>query len=440
MVSILAEAPAGRVVQREGTLFDHANVGILYGGVSGTLLVDAVNYGTTTEVVSWTAPTGVQVFDWGTIAEVPGVPCGGPYAYRLKDNGGAATSSVPFWVGDVSIGGGQSNERNMWCVSSSPPTPHADTKMFSGGSWVTPTGNGLTTRMNAMRAATGVPQGYLDCAIGGSAVLPYGAGANGYWLNPTTGPFQNFQSVMSASWCQCARIIFFSGGEQDATSDQSGTYFGCGMKDLWQKMTQASGNGRVHSQMILTVMGDYIATGLTDANVQKVRAAQLWSRYFCPGIVTAPSNYDLARTDGVHFTAASYETKGRREAQAYAAYLGLATPTAVGPEITGASWASGALTIAVHLAPGSTTLRQASSGTPTGFRFTTDDFVTTMTPTSFTLGADTIAFGLPSKPTAFDYGYGNIAADTHVISDDVFPQGDSLGCPLQPTPYPITIG
>lgn len=431
-----SEAPADRVVQRVGT---SANVGFIYTDLTGTLEVDVVAYGTTTEVVSWHNAPIIVDLPSVKVAQANNVPCGGPYALRIRDAvSGTVTSSRAFYVGAVFVGLGQSGMSNMWAVSSSPPTPESQTKAFLSGSWGAPAGNGLIKLGNLLKASLGVPIGFVCSAIGGTSMLSYTSQSGlGYWLDLASGsPFAQFLSTMSASWTQGAEGLLLDQGEQDMTGAY-GYLYPCGVQEFSKRARVSSGNGTtVSNKLFIVVTGNY--PGQAAANVSSIRRGQIRAADFVDAPVISCCRYDLATSDGIHATAAENEVIAARINQAVKYAYALDTKAAIGPKITAASKSGTTVSVDVTHAAGATALVQASSGTPTGFRFTTDNFASTLTPTGFSITSGTrMQFTFATAPTAMDYGYGNIAFDTHVITDDVTLGGK--GCPLQPTTDTVPI-
>jgi hypothetical protein len=78
------------------------------------------------------------------------------------------------------------------------PTPHADTHMwngagsFAGNAWVTPTGGGLISMLNAMRAVLNEPIYVVVACTGGTGLLQNDVGTpSGFWTDTAPGSLIN---------------------------------------------------------------------------------------------------------------------------------------------------------------------------------------------------------------------------------------------------------
>lgn len=196
------------------------------------------------------------------------------------------------------------------------PTPHADTRMWNGSTWVAPTGNGMVTYCNWLRQLMNEPVYVITHCVGGMALLQNDQNTTGYMLDTSPGSALNTAIAMT----QAALATLPSGtildrvewwqGQQDCFAlgytDMYTSYYN-GLTSLLGLLVSALGTD---FQFCVWPVGR-----LPSGQSQQVVRAQMAFSALCPdGIEPGPSSHDLPTADGTHLTAASYAEMGRRGA------------------------------------------------------------------------------------------------------------------------------
>jgi hypothetical protein len=141
------------------------------------------------EVLAWTALTGVSAAGGNWSGTLPGVPQGGPYYVQVRPaaNPSAVETGATTWsVGAVVLVAGQSNAGALMnALGGSPPARHADTWWFNnngGDVWAAPPESlGARTLLNGLRTLYGCPVAALMGHKPGATIaelLPGHASAN----------------------------------------------------------------------------------------------------------------------------------------------------------------------------------------------------------------------------------------------------------------------
>lgn len=224
------------------------------------------------------------------------------------------------------------------------PSPHADTHLWNGSTWVAPTGDGMVTYCNTLRQLTNEPIYIITHCVGGSALLPLNQLTTGNWLDTTPG--SNLCTAIAMTQAALATLSGCTGldrvewwqGQQDCFvqnyADMYSSYYN-GLVSLLGLLVAALGTD---FQFCVWPVGR-----LPSGQSQQVVRAQMLFSALCPnGIEPGSSSHDLPTADGTHLTAASYAEMGRRGAwNAYSYFTAKAAGTldtphhGAGPLITG---------------------------------------------------------------------------------------------------------
>jgi hypothetical protein len=445
----LTEFAADRIFQRVGawkTVIFAGTYGVVPTGIDIRLYASDG----TTVVQDWTAAV-LESAGGGTWTASLAVPQGGWYRWQARDQGGpSAVSTGSFSVGALILCIGQSNMRRMWETRSTPPAADSLTRRWAGFGWfandlVAQTGeatalhgpgfggNGGVVLGNALRAGLGVPIGLLQFAVGGTAVAEWQTGQT-CWTNLLAGLTADSGTDFEAAlWHQ---------GENDVSDLTTYAAYVAGLGNVIAQARSLS--GRPALPFGVAIVGR--KTGSSDSGYDRIRLAQRDVIAATPGVFLAGSSLDSTLTDGVHWTAASYERMGRRYAQATLRALGAASTGQAGPRIAAARRVRGTAVVTLDIAhDGGTGLREQDGTTDgvglTGLAVQRNGVPLTISSTAFVGGAVQITLSAAPNGGALTVTY-QAGADPDVTSavyDDAPPQGDTRGSPLLPSFQPIAI-
>lgn len=469
----------GAIVQKVyGQSYGLVRLSGSYVGMPAGIEVRVRQFGTSTEVATWTLAANVSgAWDIYIV-----VPCGAYWVQaevRFSDNHAVSTLNGNSWtVGSIFMLGGQSNMTGLLSQSSSPPTADPYTTLFipdqatvnaagqsgrTAGAWFNPpVGDGAVSFLNRVRSQSGIPCGAVLIAPGGTSLMPESAGPSlgQFWLNATgsqanyptedvlgyalssmraaTGPWLGRQSHAGGgnTLCDFDGVLWLQGeGDIPATT---GARYRAGMTTLYGMIVAATLRAPSQLPFFVATIGKL---GDGGPGVDYIRSAQMNWAAGTPGAVLGPSTYDIPVVDSghVHHDPAGYKRIAWRFADAVLNWLGFETYSAAGPFIASAAWDSNVTVIVtIDLDGHAGLVADNSTSSLTGFEASTDGFVTLLPINSAHLVSGQISIVLASAPTSAPSIRYVVTAwnttDNLVRTSDVVPN-DTLGYPLRPSIY-----
>lgn len=476
-----AQVPvAGTVTITSGTPSIQAQVieaGDIYSVADIYAVTDMYNLGGTV-VVAWTTIVANPVT--GAYSGTISVPLHSTMLMlqvRLSDLSASANGSNSWGAGYIVLAIGQSNMQNMWLTTGNPAPPDSRASYYfvnpnlppqwgapgSGGT----TGDGMIAFMNALIALVNAPVGAILGAVGGTALDQLAVNPAvplEYWMhlggNPANYPqdylYQATADAVTATGADICAIIWLQ-GEQECASN-------FGLYALYQSDTLTLAqryfalcplrSPGTNLFFHVGIIGFFSGTGA--AVVDGIRNAQIQAGLSGGGMQLGPCTYDApmlnqAPSITVHHTAAGYVTLGHRWAMQVAYWLGTPgtftlTP-GTSPRIVSAARQGTSLLMTVVQPPNGAFLLQISPGIDaTGFTFSVDNFVTTLTP-AFVRQADVGGADLtqivasfaadPGAPVQIRHQAGNpasffpVPSVANLIYGGRNPPSEPVGLPLQ---------
>ena len=249
---------------------------------------------------------------------------GGPYSLKVYDRNNAGNNAVSssFLIGDVWAYSGQSNASGMWTAAVSPPTPYSVTKMYSGGAWVTPTGNGLITLLNKLAERAGIPQMAICAGLGSTSLTydgtyNYPGGTSGWHLDFANSPFTILSGAISILGGKCAGLVWDQ-SESDSVGVKADVYCHALIK-YWVQVCSLVTDRAPPAFRFYAIEPGYF-TSAAGSDQYPVRRG---TAKFCdiqPGAKVIATRYDLPRDSGnVHLDPTwGYGLLGERIANAVA--------------------------------------------------------------------------------------------------------------------------
>lgn len=448
-----------------------------YSGAPAGIEVRVLQFGTSTEIVSW-GSAAILGGAWDIQIQVP---CGAYWLQaeaRFTNNHAVDSLSGNSWtVGYVFLLAGQSNMENMLSQSGAPPAADPYTTLFipdqatvsaagqtgrTAGVWFAPpVGDGMISFLNRVRGITGIPCGAVLIAPGGTALMPESAGPQGqFWLNATgsqanyptedvlgyalasmraaTGQWIGIQAYEGAANTLCDFDgILWEGNEGDIPTTTSAR-LQAGMTTLYGMIAAATLRTPAQLPFFIATIGKFGGGG---PGVDYIRSAQMDWTAATPGAVLGPATYDIPVVDSahVHHNPAGSRRVALRFADAVLHWLGFETYSAAGPFIDSSAWDGNAtVTVTINLDGHAGLVADNSSTSLTGFEASIDEFVTLLAISSAHLVSGQVSIVLAGVPTSTP----NIryvvtawnAADNLVRTSDAVPN-DTLGYPLRPSIY-----
>lgn len=216
---------------------------------------------------------------------------------------------------------GQSNSLNHTLVSSSPPTPSAGTQLWdpNTSAWITPTGNGMITFLNAMQAATGRT---CRAVYGGQSGVNIAALQKG----DASGNYTNLLARVAASGINPAFFIWHQGeGDANTATPSLGTYR-TALNSIHTNVAADTGKTVSSLPLILSSLGR-----ATDASFNQPNSSWAIIQDALVNINTAYANMHYSHSnvpnplspDGIHWTGAGYATSGAQYARTVQQLMGL---------------------------------------------------------------------------------------------------------------------
>lgn len=372
----------------------------------------------------YAGPAGAVVVPWTTIVASP---TGGTFSgsisvpihstmlllqVRFSDTSSQANGNNPWGVGYLILAIGQSNMQNLW-ITTAMPAP-----MDSRGSyyvvnpnnppgWYRPdtsggqnNGDGMIAMVNRLCALLNAPVGIILGAVGGTAldaaavnpIVPFT-----YWLHtggvPANWPADYIyqacaDAITNACQSDISAVIWMQGEQEINIGFNNYAQYQADLVTLYGRLLalcpqRTAANFLFHVGVVgFANYGSAVADGIRNAQIQQGLAGG--------GLQLGPCSYDLpmlqeASGTTQHHTAPGYVTLGRRWAMQVAYWMGtpgtfIATP-GTSPRVTKATRQGKSILMTVQQPPGALFLGAISpSVNATGFSFSTDNFVTTLTP------------------------------------------------------------
>jgi hypothetical protein len=439
---VATDLTANRVYQRtkNTTAKTITFAGTYTGADPASIEVEIVRDGTSITVQDWTAISSPTIGSgsWSGSLSVPQ----GNYWYnflaRSKDSGGSvlATStqtSNKWGVGILVAMLGQSNMRNMFDTSSSPPTMNGLTRRYNG-SWGNVVGNGAILFSDLVQLQVNCPVGLLDYAVNGSGLV-YNDGS-GTWDSATAGqPYPLFVIGLTAVGGDCEFVLWHQ-GEADAKGATSKAVYKAALDTLYGQIRTATGRSTSELTFGCPILGPFLTSPSTDDSVSVIRDAHVeWGRGTIGGFCSG-SCVDMTLIDNVHWDAASYERIARRYANAVLHELGITDFGSRGPVVQSSFRTSNMIFIRIQR-DGGTELGLLHGGDMSAIEASITDFALNLITNSVNFDGTDIVITLNSTPPSsavvkIRYQYGQQPPVSNPLYDDYRPQGDSLGLPLQP--------
>jgi uncharacterized protein (TIGR02217 family) len=434
-------------------------------------------------VVAWT--TIVPTPSGGVFSGTLSVPLHSTWLFlqvRFADASAESDGKHQFGVGYVVLAAGQSNMQNLWAINSGvapPADPRASYYYVNPANppaWQVPGASGLNggdgaiALVNALVPLVNAPVGIILGAVGGSALDSAAASpATKYWLRtagvsgswPNDYVYQACADAIAAVGGDISSIIWLQGEQEVSSAFTNTAQYVADHTTLYGRLLALTPRTVANLLFHVGIIG-FASYGA--AVVDGIRAAQKTVGNSGNGFKLGPPTYDLPMANEApaatqHHTVSGYITLGHR----WAAQLGywLGTPgifnahPGTGPQITGATRQGKYLIITVAQPPAGAFLGGTGGGTDlTGFSFSTDNFVSTLTPLSVRAMLDfsnltqiaVIFASDPGKQVQLRYQDGQPGSFFPVpsVANDCYgggnPPGEGLGIPLCPTAGIIVSG
>lgn len=392
---------------------------------------------------------------------------------QAKDGGGGiiATSGVTtnVWgVGRLGLQVGQSHLVEMGALSSSPPAALAQTRVFDGTTWSTPTGNGNIIMLNTAAGfetgqglgGTNVPWGLTLTGVGGTAVTVGGDTGSGYWLNTGANPWLNpFVTVINALTNKHGSFVLAAQGSNDA---EFGVLFSTlypGEQTLRSNVnTLMAAAGASNATLPWFVLVNARTTNqppITDADWEACIASDVTfgqtetNAYIAANLYDQP--IDTGAGLGFHLFASGYGHVGYRAGQSFGKWVGQTAHDGASVKVTSGVYRGNRITLMADLNGG--TQIQFNDGTTVGngqvaWFVSSDGFATALTISATSFGTGGRIFLDLASPVPvgtqviYCYGAGPSLTLAKLDYNGVFPGGDpSFFVPLLPIPLnaPISL-
>lgn len=389
--------------------------------------------------------------------------------FRIRGEPSSAVQSINrIGVGDNELMIGQSGMRNFSSLIGQPypvrmPLPASseirNLRRFSGHGYFDPTerinptafgpgttepiagpthartgGNGLLEYLRKAQAARGYPVGAYFFPVGGTSLDTWVPGGTN---------FEAMAAILDApdgpGWAFTRLHIF--GGETNAVRRDSRER----VTELYMQIIKSvrARTNKPDLPVHISLIGPLNTRGSTEASSDDIRQAQL----ALPGrdryVQVALNKIDQPLSDNfAHNSPQQHAQQARRWLQNVLSFDRLVTHGCQGPRGIGATVGRGSDEIVIDVQhDGGKTLLD-SSGSPAGrglSGFYLQKNGKTLTPAEARLDKGYVRLsypGLDAQPAdglAWRYMYGERPDITNVVYDDTAPQGDSKGCPMQPS-------
>lgn len=312
---------AGRIHQRSGT--------------TGTITVTGTYTGSPTSIEARLVEDGtstlLSTFDWSTKVASP---AGGTYSFsftsvpegsgkrfynvqvRFGNDAGTTATSGKVGVGALVGVVGQSNAYLLFRDRATATTPDAAVRVYGNiGSWAAPDTAEMAGAIglgNTLATLLDVPVGVLDYAYNASVLytqwLPVSGTVNRIFTDGVAGLDDKLEAVV---WIQ---------GEGDAAAGRSQAQYYADLGTLFADWRTTS-FGQASLPIVVATLARRTVAGYTDAQSQAITDAQI--QKCADANIYRVDRKDLALDgDGIHHTAAAFETLGARCAQAVAYAIG----------------------------------------------------------------------------------------------------------------------
>jgi len=321
------------------------------------------------QIIGWAPCVATGVGTWATSLTVPQGLSYYTLEVRFTNNPAIlARTFYPFGVGDIILGTGQSNYKNMStgaaATSANNTTGAAEIAVdihkvcyYNGGSGVigfrnhlaTDLGCGVGTFLASAQAGLteNIPLMVADASVSGSSLT---ATPNG-WLDLTGTTWATFLSTLAAVGGDASAIIWHQ-GEADGSNAVALSTYQTGQETLAARMRSSVGRAAADLPFFTWVLG-HAGTTQSGSEWRAIRTAHLNVLTTIPNARTVGAAFDLDLVDALHYvtTTRGYMDLGRRDAQAYLNYVNPAVYTTGmdGPFITGAAFAGNNITLTVNL-------------------------------------------------------------------------------------------
>jgi len=313
----LVTPEAGRIHQRSGT--------------TGTVTITGTYTGSPTSIEARLVQDGtntpVSGFDWTTKDASPtggaysfsftSVPQGGWYNVQVRFGNDTPTSATS---GKVGVGAlyainGQSSAYLWFRSRSTATTPNALTRTYGNvGTWTLPDNSAMSGAIgfgNAMATALSIPIGVLDYSVDGSSL-------SGDWLPVTDPSNRAFTNAIAALDGKIEAAVWIQ-GESDAGLGRTQAQYYADMGTLfadWRSQFSQSG-----LPIIVVPLGKRTDAAYSDAAAQAIIDAHI-QKTGDTAIYRVDRRDIPLHADGIHHSAAGYETLGARVAQSALHILG----------------------------------------------------------------------------------------------------------------------
>lgn len=417
-------------------------------GTPASMELRAVNWTDGVTVVQdWTPMLSSTIGSgsWSASISVPTHSDWCKYQVRTLDSGGSVLETSGLSLGHVGVGAkflcaGQSNMALMFDTNQATLT-NPKTAIFANTHYSRLCGNGADTLLDRLQQGLNMPVALIATAVGGTGLVQdFGSG---YWLHPTTGPYQNAVTKLNASGGDVEGILWHQ-GEADAEGGITKAAYEAGLTQLYDKFKTAT--GRITSQLSFGVAGLGNLATPTDANASAIRSAHYYWSTTTTGAYFLGSSIDLVRYDNYHWDTAYRTRAGRRWARSILFKNGIGTRSGAGGRIYHVYRQSASTNVDIYIdLDGAGSLVEADGtidgNALTGIEISDDNFATTETISSTAFIGDKIRCvlaGLPAAPVKVRYLYGKNPTLTNIAYTNPAVEGDTLGLPVIETWQSLT--
>lgn len=421
----LTDIRSGRILQRIGTAATLTLSGT-YTGSPTSIEARVVDDGTSTGAMAWTTLTNATISGGSFTGDLEGIPQGG--WYNLQARFGNITTITSNKTGKLGVGAlfafaGQSNAFKAF-EHVSPDTPSTLTRQYTGTSglaWTTTYGVGVIPFANAMQTALGVPVGVIQVSESGTSLS---LSQPNSWLDETAGsPYANcidyINSIASVAGetGKVEALLWFQGEYEAAISHPSSSVYYDDLTTLFGRLRTEFAQPTL--PILISLLPKITSGGTNDAQSNAIRDAQILAcadNYNHRGAET----YEIAQTDGLHFSDAGQAVLQTRNALRVQEILGESVVSR-GPYISSATLVSNTTNAVVDV---NVTLRGGTTITPassiTGFLVTDGGVAKTIT-TAARQTATSVRLtlsGTVSSTVIVQYMYGYNFTITAPVYDD----------------------
>lgn len=325
---------------------------------------------------------------------------------------------------------GQSNMLNFFTVASGAPTPNVNVRQWINTAWFPPSGNGACELGNDLISQmSGSTIQYLCAPVGGTSLCSVSNVGAGYWLDTgATAPLQNFFNIITAAGVVPDAILWHQ-GETDGISTNYQAYFD-GLNELYARILRFTGKTSATLPFVLNVVGPSNLGG----NISEIRRAQIEWVTGTPGARVGAYCYDLPTSDGMHFTASSYQSIARRAAKSLLKLWGFCATDGQGPKLSIIQHSGASIRLGITHNAGTGIFTGNAQADVGGFDVLAGGSAVSKKMVQI-MDASTIQITLDSDPgqtVQVRYGYGQTPANLsgNSVGDNANPFGDAYGLPL----------